>query len=85
MKKSIVNKILSLSMVVVLSVACLVGCGEKKNETLASKDETIEKQEESVPIIVEGKGGTIMWLSNLSSGIQYDTDRKSTRLNSSHL
>lgn len=70
MKKSFVKRLLSVGMAVILTMASLAGCGTKETNSTdtAQKAETAKETK-----VTEGKGGTIMWLSNLSSGIQYET------------
>ncbi len=67
MKKNVVKRVLAVAFSAVLAMSALAGC------TKGGKDSTESGVVESTVEVPEGKGGTIMWLSNLSSGIQYDT------------
>lgn len=65
MKKKLVKKLLASTLALVLAVGCLAGCGGSGN---ADADKGTEADAEADA----AAGGTIMWLSNVSSGIQYE-------------
>ncbi len=82
MKKNFVKRVLAMGLVLAMTIGSLTGCGKANNTTndtnkTASNDvndvdaETEKVGEETV--VTPGVGGTILWLSNLSSGIQYET------------
>lgn len=62
MKKNSIRKIILTAITTIISASLFVGCGSNKNN-------------EGSPEEVK-KGGTIMWLSNLSSGSQYESTVK---------
>lgn len=62
MKKNVVKRVLAVAMATAMSVGLLAGCGS------GSKDSTGSSSNVS-----EGVGGTIMWLSNLTEGVQYES------------
>ena len=62
MKKNVVKRVLAVAMAATMSVGLLAGCG--------SGDKSGTDGGASVS---EGVGGTIMWLSNLTDGAQYDS------------
>ncbi len=62
MKKNVVKRVLAVAMAATMSVGLLAGCGsgDKKGTDGGSS-------------VSDGVGGTIMWLSNLTDGAQYDS------------
>lgn len=65
MKRNYVKRVLAVTLSAALAMGALVACSGKKDDT---QGKVVSKVE-----VPEGKGGTIMWLSNLSSGVQYET------------
>lgn len=77
------KKVLSLLMMFILTVSLFAGCGstDKENasdnnssvdstDSVANKDESKDSNEGTYS---KESHGVIMWLSNLSSGVQYET------------
>jgi hypothetical protein len=81
MKSKTLKKLLTTVMVVTLAVGSITGCSSNKSEEKTSTDttkapatetpaaETPAAQEDTATAI---EGGTLMWLSNLSSGLSYE-------------
>lgn len=63
MKKNLVKRVFAVAVAVAMTIGCMAGCGNKAATGDAGSTATA----------AAGEGGTIMWLSNLSSGQQYDT------------
>lgn len=81
MKKSFLKKVLAVAMTAAMSVSALAGCGGQgtgSSNANAGGDNVGGTQqangggEDNQTPVAEGKGGTIMWLSNLQSGAQYE-------------
>lgn len=60
MKKNVLKKVLALVFVLALAVSCLAGCEKSGNGGGGSS---------------QASNGTILWLSNLSSGPQYEAQK----------
>ena len=63
MKNGLVKKIMAVAMAAAMSLGLLAGCGSSSGSS---------SEAEVTTEVADGVGGTIMWLSNLSSGAQYD-------------
>ncbi len=76
MKSNMVKKLLSLAAVATLIIGGFTGCASSSKDANTSTDtnvvtEAADAAATEAPAVVS-KGGTIMWLSNLTSGIAYD-------------
>lgn len=81
MCKQMLKRLIALGLAAVMTVGCLAGCGgsqtgESTVDTTADTaaqaqtDSAAEGTDEAAP----AEGGTIMWLSNISSGAQYEAN-----------
>lgn len=70
MKNKVFKKVAAMSLVAVIALGTLAGCGNKE----AASNDVGESQAgtEVATDAAPTEGGTIMWLSNLSSGPQYE-------------
>lgn len=66
MKKNLMRKLIAVAMTSIISSTLVIGCGKNNAAGDGSSTENSSKSE------TVKKDGTIMWLSNLSSGAQYD-------------
>lgn len=69
MKKSYVKRLIALTASAIMIMGIAGGCSADEPEVPAETPAEGQVEEPST----EGLGGTIMWLSNLSSGTQYET------------
>ena len=83
MKKNVLKRLAALGLSAVMVMGCLVGCGNQTTETKAPETQAAAAETQAAAPTetqapAEGEaataGGTIMWLSNLSSGPQYDAN-----------
>lgn len=74
MKNKVLKKAVAMSLATVMALGTLAGCGE--SETAGGNDAENQNVTETgaQTDAASTEGGTIMWLSNLSSGAQYDAD-----------
>lgn len=80
MKKNFLKKVLAVAVAAAMSIGTLAGCGgtDSGSNTDAgggnggSGTQQASGGDNQQTPAVEGKGGTIMWLSNLQSGAQYE-------------
>lgn len=85
MKQLFNNKVLSILIILSLTMVLFAGCGKKETAAETTTETTAESTtetaaetstetatEEAAPVEQEHIG-TILWLSNLSSGLQYET------------
>lgn len=73
MKKNWWKKVLAVTLAAAMTVGTFTGCGEEKGKQNTKGEEETEKEDVSKKEEGTAKGGTIMWLSNLTSGLQYET------------
>lgn len=82
MKKNFLKKVLVIGLAAVMTFGSLAGCGSTNggsgsqtaaNDSTGSTDADGSTDAGEETATTPGAGGTIMWLSNLSSGIQYET------------
>lgn len=80
MSEKFLKRILSITIVLVLVIGSFSACGKKTDKQepsgkLGQENKVGKKddEKEKTPNTKESEGGTIMWLSNLTSGISYDT------------
>lgn len=75
MKKNLKKRMLAVVLAAVMTIGCMVGCGDSSSEGNAGS--TSPTNEGGTAVTDEGStaatvGGTIMWLSNQSSGYAYE-------------
>ena len=77
MKKNFVKRVLATVLSTTMIVGSLTACGSGSDaastDNSTSGESTTAENSEAQQTTSTGEGGTILWLSNLSSGIQYET------------
>lgn len=66
--KNNAKRLLAAILAMVMILACMSGCGSTADDTPATNAPEADNTVEVAP----GKGGTIMWMSHLTNGHQYD-------------
>lgn len=77
MKKNFVKRVLAAALSATMMVGTLTGCGSDGaaagTDSSVADDSSASESSDTQQTANAGEGGTILWLSNLSSGVQYET------------